>query len=156
MECRTILVPVDGSDASVKAAKLATELARASGAKIEYLYVADMEHAFLEGHGRDGSVLEMTVAEGRQVLDSVMMDTPSDVPARARCVSGSPRKEIMRSIEEDECDMVVMGSRGVQGLKAVFVDSVSSYILKHARCPVTLVKADDTEEIEEFANLLGI
>ncbi len=156
MECRKILVPVDGTDASIEASKLAIELAKAAKATIEYLYVADMEQAFINGRRRDSSALEMTVAEGRQVLDNAMMDTPSEVPARARCVSGFPRKEIMRFIDEDECDMVVMGTSGDQGFKAVIMDSVSSYILQHARCPVTLVKADDTEKIEDLADLLGI
>ena len=52
--------------------------------------------------------------------------------------------------------MVVMGTSGTQGLKAVLLDSVSSYVLKNARCPVTLVKADDTEKIDDLADLLGI
>ena len=155
MDCEAILVPVDGSGSSRRAAETAIELARASEARIEYLYAADLKDTLSQA-GQDSraqhhSVLEMAVEEGRQILNDMLEMTPADVPARGRCVSGDPAKAIMRSLEEDGCDMVVMGTRGLGALQAAFLGSVSSYVLLHAKCPVTLVKADDGDEaFEEF------
>ena len=151
MDCEAILVPVDGSGSSRRAAETAIELARASEARIEYLYAADLKDTLSQA-GQDSraqhhSVLEMAVEEGRQILNDMLEMTP----ARGRCVRGDPAKAIMRSLEEEGCDMVVMGTRGLGALQAAFLGSVSSYVLQHAKCPVTLVKADDGDEaFEEF------
>ena len=153
MDCEAILVPVDGSGSSRRAVETAIALARACEARIEYLYVADLKDTLHQAEGRNQhhSVLEMAVEEGRQVLNDVLESTPADVPARGRCVSGDPPQAIMRSLEEDGGDMVVMGTRGLGALEAAFLGSVSSYVLQHAACPVTLVKAEDGDEIfEEF------
>ena len=115
--------------------------------------MADLKDTLHQAEGRNQhhSVLEMAVEEGRQILNDMLEMTPADVPARGRCVSGDPAKAIMRSLEEDGCDMVVMGTRGLGALQAAFLGSVSSYVLQHAKCPVTLVKADDGDEaFEEF------
>lgn len=145
MECKLILVPMDGSNSSARAAAIAAELARAVGAALEFLYVVDIENALanIGAAGRNGhpSVLEDAVGIGRQVLDQALEQSPADVPAKAHCVSGQPREAILRRAADSRAELIVMGSRGLGALRSALLGSVSSYVLEHARCPVVLVKS---------------
>ncbi len=141
MECRKILVPVDGSENSLRAAELAVEMANVYGAGIEYLYVVDLEGVLAHRKSTENSVLEEAVAAGKEVLNKVLETTPSAIPARGRCVSGDAPQAILQAAVEADADLIVMGSRGLGAFRAAILGSVSSYVLEHATCPVTLVKA---------------
>ena len=141
MECRKILVPVDGSENSLRAAELAAEMANVYGAGIEYLYVVDLEGVLAHRKSTENSVLEEAVAAGKEVLNKVLETAPSAIPARGRCVSGDAPQAILQAAVEADADLIVMGSRGLGAFRAAILGSVSSYVLEHATCPVTLVKA---------------
>ena len=142
MDCRKILVPMDGSDSSLRAAEQALEIAAVYGAELEYLYVVDLEGVLANREAVQGnSVLEEAVEAGKAVLDQALDRTPVGLPARGRCISGSAAKAILKAATEDQADMIVMGSRGLGAFRAAILGSVSSYVLEHAKCPVVLVKA---------------
>ena len=54
--------------------------------------------------------------------------------------SGGPRDEVLRVAEEEKCDFIVLGSRGLSPMKRVLVGSVSSYVVTHASCNVIVVQ----------------
>ena len=142
MDCRRILVPMDGSDSSLRAAEQALEIASIYGAELEYLYVVDLEGALTHREAVQGnSVLEEAVEAGKAVLDQALDRTPAGLPARGRCISGSAVNALLKAAAEDQADMIVMGSRGLGAFRAALLGSVSSYVLEHAKCPVVLVKA---------------
>ena len=141
MECRKILVPVDGSENSLRAAELAVEMANVYGAGIEYLYVVDLEGVLAHRKSTENSVLEEAVAAGKEVLNKVLETAPSAIPARGRCVSGDAPQAILQAAVEADADLIAMGSRGLGAFRAAILGSVSSYVLEHAKCPVVLVKA---------------
>lgn len=112
MDCRKILVPMDGSDSSLRAAEQALEIAAVYGAELEYLYVVDLEGVLANREAVQGnSVLEEAVEAGKAVLDQALDRTPVGLPARGRCISGSAAKAILKAATEDQADMIVMGSR---------------------------------------------
>ena len=58
----------------------------------------------------------------------------------ARVEGGDPANRILESIGEDKIDCVVMGSRGLGGLKGLFLGSVSHKVANHAPCTCITVK----------------
>lgn len=53
--------------------------------------------------------------------------------------TGIPHDEIIKTSEEKDVDLIVLGSRGLRGFEKILVGSVSSYVVSHARKPVLIV-----------------
>lgn len=138
-----ILVPVDGSADSVRAAALAGVLAKAVGARVSLAHVLDADSMPLVGapalsKEELGSAIaqdtERTVRGAIDALQQAGID-PSTVTLR-----GKPGEEIVRHAREQVVDLVVMGSRGLSPLGQVMLGSISSHVLQNATCPVTVVR----------------
>ncbi|MGG6240064.1 universal stress protein [Nodosilinea sp. AN01ver1] len=65
-------------------------------------------------------------------------------PSRVNAVlrEGDPKDVVIRVAEEVDADLIVMGSRGLQGLKAILENSVSQYVFQLSSRPMLLVKDD--------------
>ena len=62
---------------------------------------------------------------------------------------------ILRVAERDEVDLIVLGSRGLRGVKELFLGSVSSGVLHHADCPVLIIQGENAPGgTEAFTNVL--
>ena len=49
-------------------------------------------------------------------------------------------REIMKILENEKVDLIVMGARGISGIKKLFLGSTSEAVVKKATCPVLIVK----------------
>jgi nucleotide-binding universal stress UspA family protein len=56
-------------------------------------------------------------------------------------VSGAPADMIVRDIERSHTDLVVLGARGLGGIRRLLLGSVSEAVLTHATCSVLIVRA---------------
>lgn len=61
-------------------------------------------------------------------------------PCRTRVLSGHPARTIVRAAQREGVDLLVVGSRGLTGVKAVALGSVSHAVAQSATCPVLIVK----------------
>ena len=64
---------------------------------------------------------------------------PSLMIEKRQC-TGRPADEIVRISSEENFDLIIMGSRGLGGIKQFFLGSVSDRVADEAKCPVLLVK----------------
>jgi nucleotide-binding universal stress UspA family protein len=139
---RRLLVPVDGSPASVRAAALAADLARAIGGEATLLHVYDRggitalglealsaEEAEEEKLRLAGDVFEGALAPFRE----------RGLAADRRVVLGLAAEEICGVARSGSYDLIVIGSRGASG-RHFFTGSVSERVLQYAPCPVTVVR----------------
>lgn len=141
---RHVLVPTDGSDASVAAARVAFRVASAFGARVDVLYVIDMllcEELRRFDEREEQEVLHELHQHGEryvQVLREEAERQGLDVATDVR--RGDPFEEIVAHAHEHEIDLIVMGHVGRRPSARVLLGSVAERVLEFAPCPVLVVK----------------
>lgn len=144
MHLRSILVPVDGSKGANSAATFATTLALASGAEITLLHVFDNPSAACIGlHQLPQAEFDQTIQRVAQGSFGAAREAIADVGAptvHTKVTLGDPGKEIVAIATSDRFDLVVMGTRGLSPMKELLLGSVSETVMRHAPCPVTVVR----------------
>jgi nucleotide-binding universal stress UspA family protein len=133
-----ILVAVDGSERASAAQRLALDLARRYGATL------CLVHAFphvsdLLGTPQYEHVLAARSIIGQAVLSAARGQIGDAVPIETQLIEGPPAPAILRVAQEDECDLIVLGSRGRSQLSGLLLGSVSSAVAQRAHCPVLIV-----------------
>ena len=141
-----ILLPVDGSEVSLKAVRLAISLLQQglSGSVV----LANVQEP--------ATLYEMVVAPDTEILESVSTAAGVDTLAPAvtllinagvvyerEIASGDPAHTIVDIVERYSCDLVIMGARGVGAFRNALLGSVSNEVLRAAPVPVMVVKLDE-------------
>lgn len=138
MNIKKILFPTDFSHTGDAALALATALARDSGATILIVHVEEPPVAYGGGEMYYG-MPEPALEEIKRMLHAI---TPSDpnVKYEHRLITGDPASAIVRLAEEENVDMIVMGTHGRTGLSRLLMGSVAESIVRRASCPVLTYK----------------
>lgn len=139
MEIKNILVPVDGSEGSDRAITHAISMAEVCNAKLNFLYVANINQLAINACLSD-AILEAVTKAGNVILDRAMEMVPSGIEKEAYSETGSPAVVILDFAASNDIDLIIMGSRGLGIVKGVLLGSVSQYIVEQAKCPVLVVK----------------
>ena len=143
-----ILLPTDGSKFAEKAAKHAIWIASRSGAEIIVLNV--IETSSLVGLPAEDLIVkikEMLKEEGRRSLERISeMITQSEDESKIKDLKitltteeGSPADSILKTIENENIDLVVMGTSGKHGLDRFLLGSVTEKVVRSSTCPVLAV-----------------
>lgn len=147
-----ILVPTDGSEHSMKAAKFAGSLARALGARVSAITVLDEQAVIAGAWAGTGSAMPggMTVESTRGNLEDGARtnELPKTVEAVGKLdtavseaiVWGHIATAVCTYADEHNVDLIVMGSHGRSGIKAALLGSVSHGVVNRAGCAVTVVR----------------
>jgi nucleotide-binding universal stress UspA family protein len=138
-----ILVAVDGSDSSRKAARFAHDLAQQTQARITLLFVLEpprvvplgfLDSEIISGERRSPQELEQV----RRLLDQLAADLPR---AQVQTVVeiGAPADTIVEQAGRLGADHIVVGARGLSAGGKWLLGSVSDRVIQHAARPVTVV-----------------
>jgi nucleotide-binding universal stress UspA family protein len=135
---RKILVAVDGSRPAARAIDAAADLAQRYGASVCLL------HAFphvsdLLGTPEYERLLEARSLIGRALLEAARTQVGSLAPCEVQLIEGPAAQAILRVAEEEQFDLVVLGSRGHSQLGGLLLGSVSNTVAQRAKCPVLIV-----------------
>jgi nucleotide-binding universal stress UspA family protein len=144
-----ILVPIDGSKVSQKAAKYAVELAKQTGASLTLLSVIDKR--FLVDQAVSASASPTHVKESvedylRQSAQSatdaiIKLCEGNRVQCKAVIRKGHPVEEIVSEATRSKVDLIIMGSHGKSALKAAVLGSVTYGVMhKDTKVPVLIVR----------------
>ena len=143
-----ILVPVDGSDESFKAAQYAMDLAKKDKeAQLIALTVNETPSSFL-------SIIEPSALEKWREhinaqseasfnrISTYGLDIDSQVQLRAQIIDSaqSAYAAIVDYAEKENVDLIVIGTRGKTGFKRILLGSVALGVATYATCPVLVVK----------------
>ncbi len=141
-----ILLATDGSEESRQAAQAAAELSKDTGSEVHVTYVLPSPTE-LRGHhlySREvmRSVSEQAEEEGRSFLEDQAQQLRSSggKVAETHLKAGEPDKEIVKLGEELNAGAIVIGSRGLGALKRALMGGVSESVVRHAHCPVFVVR----------------
>jgi nucleotide-binding universal stress UspA family protein len=145
---KKIIVPIDFSDQSEYALKVATTLAKKHGSEILALHMLELNQAMLtssEGFHPEQMVFLLKLAEKRfkEFLNKPYLTGVSITPIIKHYKVFSELNEVAK---EHGAELIVMGSHGVDGLKELFVGSNAEKVVRNADIPVLIIK----NEIENF------
>lgn len=142
----TIVVGVDGSEASARALAWATHEAELRQASLHAVWAWDY---MAGGSAWPGAAVEVTWDEDQQA-EAVRESLEAAIAAgteghelpdgRMTDIMGNPAAALMDTAEADGADMIVVGSRGRGGFKRLLLGSVSEQCATHAHCPVVVVR----------------
>jgi nucleotide-binding universal stress UspA family protein len=137
---KRILIAYDGSAHSQRALECAQDLAKQYGAQLVLVHAF---HPIPREWGRP--FLEEAETHAIKAGEGVMQEAKSrlgstNLQVVTEMLEGPPAEAILRVAEARECDLIVMGSRGLGELRAVLLGSVSERVLHHSTVPVLVVK----------------
>lgn len=137
---KKILLPVDGSDYSMDAAKQAVMLAKLCCAQVILVHAREKVPDYV------GAPYYQEMLDKILQRTAILLEPFSELLAghgiafEERVLEGDPAQCIRTAAEVERCDLVVMGTRGVSDLEGLFLGSVSHKVLQTAPCPVLLVR----------------
>ncbi len=144
-----ILVPYDGSAPSRRAVEYALRIATAVGrpaVELHLLNVQDTDLSIADYFDRDAVEVAARIVAARRESGAKLLETParsvesSGVRVVQTVLLGDPAAVIGSYADDQNCDMVVMGTRGLSPVGGLFLGSVTSKVIHLVKVPVTLVK----------------
>lgn len=144
---KQILVPVDFSVVAEKAIEYALPFAEQFGAKLTLAYVVDLTLKPV-GYRFEEPEVSAYNATAQQMLDAVVRNCiPTTLPERPATAirAGIPWLEICNVAKEIEADLIILTTHGYTGLKRVLLGSTAERVVRHAPCPVLVVREKEHE-----------
>lgn len=165
-----LLYTTDGSDSSIAGAEFLKRFAFRSEDQITFTHVIN-----LFPFNREASIAYTHIEKIKQELAPQILDVTIEAlgPVKARIstaiLSGYPGDAIIEAVKEHDCDLVVMGTRGLKGIKSFLLGSTARTVTINSQVPVLvihpvvqqdeeklkiLLAADGSYESEQVMNLL--
>ena len=149
-----ILLATDGSEDAAFAARTAVNLANKTGSELHVVYVEEVPRRLstsvstsLEGMidpEFEEQMRQHAQAAASQLLEEQVQkikEVGGEI-AQAHPRFGRPHAEIVHLAEELDAGIVVVGSRGEGGVRRALLGSVSDSVVRHAHCPVLVVRQE--------------
>jgi nucleotide-binding universal stress UspA family protein len=146
-----ILLATDGSEEAELALLTAVDLAKRTDSELHVLHVGEpgpeitLNPAFAINRQLWEETLREIEEEARKVLDGQLkrIEEVGGTVAEAHLkIGGRPDRRIVELAEEIGTGLIAIGSRGLGGMRRVLVGSVSDSVVRHAHCPVLVMRAE--------------
>ena len=154
MQIRSILLPTDFSDCANYALSYAASLARTFGASIICVHVIE---PMVPTVGYSGMTEPLPIAD---ITDQLEDSAERELPKLGNCdecaglqveeviAHGEAASEIVRVAKDRNVDLIVVSSHGRTGLGRILFGSTAEAVVRHASCPVLVVKPPQEEVTE--------
>ena len=158
---RRILIAYDDSDTSKSALKTAEKLAKINDSTLTVVYVENGSSNTMATqsmmHDQEGNPPHLAVNDpitdnpdqdyyyqpGKtpdQIIQSAESLLSNMIEADFQILSGKPSNQIIDYSKENGIDLIVVGNRGISGVKKLFMGSVSKKVVNEADCQVLVIK----------------
>jgi nucleotide-binding universal stress UspA family protein len=148
LQMKSILVPIDFSPSSEKALAYAVAFARQFGAKLTLLHVVEPV-ATPDFAGSFPWMMEndKVMAECQRHLDRVLKDLQieSNLLEKVLVRQGRSFHEIADAARTLKADLIILSTHGYTGLKHALLGSTTERVVRHAPCPVLVVREQEKE-----------
>ena len=140
-----ILIPVEGEEREERMLQHAIEHAQNHNAELHDVHVMEgrigAKRANSGDKGADGPHADKV--ESERILDSIESQIPDGVVLVRAQLGGDVADEILGYIDEEDIDLVVMGTHGRSGVRRMLIGSVAEEVVRHSDCPVLTVPLGD-------------
>jgi nucleotide-binding universal stress UspA family protein len=148
-----VLIPVDGSDSSRNACKYGTQLVNSRYPKIYLLNVWEPVNMTIGGEMAE-KLRKNAEARSMAMLEEYKkLLEPCDMDVELISRSGRPDYVILNVQDELDCDLIVIGSRGLSVLENVIMGGVVTRVLEGATCPVLVTRNLRLKYLEDACGL---
>ena len=151
-----ILLATDGSDEATLAAQTAVDIADKTKSELHAVYVGELDYGYPSydpSYDRSFTVpdfeymqqiQENLEQEARKALDAEVerVKAAGGRVVEAHLSMGSPHAEIVKLADDIGAGLIVVGSRGLGGIRRALIGSVSDSVVRHAHCPVLVVREE--------------
>lgn len=149
---KKLLVALDGSRSADRALTQAVELARATGAHVEAIFIADSTEVAVDvGYTDVSRIHDALLAGGRATLDaaSKRMDelgiANTTQLLEQPVAPGQIAATIVTEAEAHDIDLIVLGTHGRRGLSRLVMGSVAEAVVRSTFKPVLLIRSEAEE-----------
>jgi nucleotide-binding universal stress UspA family protein len=148
MPLNNVLVAVDGSETSLEAARAGLAVLAVDAPVVIVTVVETSDPTLVTGSGMAGGVMsadeldaldESRLAEGEATLVAAAAAL-ARTDAESLVVRGDAGAALCDLARERDASAIVMGSRGLGGIKRALLGSVSDYVVRNAHCPVVITR----------------
>jgi nucleotide-binding universal stress UspA family protein len=139
----TILLATDGSKEAELAASTAADLSAKTDSELHVIHVGEVPFVYHpERHGGYHVEYEKAESQARQLLEAQVekVRAAGATVAQAHLKMGKADEEIADLAESMGAGLIVMGTRGHGRIRRALMGSVSESVVRHAHCPVTIVR----------------
>lgn len=152
MHLRSVLMPTDFSECAEGALPYAADLARSAGARLVCLHVVE---PLMPAVGYAPVAEPLPAADVTGALEESAEKELPKLARREECAGleveeliahGSAAAEIVRVARERNVDLIVISSHGRAGLGRIIFGSTAEAVVRHAHCPVLVVKPGHSQE----------
>ena len=167
---KKILVAIDYSTTNKKVFEAALSLAQTTGASLMLLHVLPFEPKIypspfiyygLEAESIDESTLifyqqhwQRLEQEGLELLQSLSIEaSQAGVKTEFTQSLGHPGRNICELAQTWSAELIFVGSRGLTGVKEMFLGSISNYVTHHAPCSVFIVRENEDVNLDSQSSL---
>jgi nucleotide-binding universal stress UspA family protein len=143
---KKILVPMDFSDLSKDALPLATFLAAQFKAEVVLLHIVEkFPIGYLMGRELTSHAIVPLIKQAEADLERAAADLAKSIGVKisAAVREGRPHEEICEAAKALAADLIVLTTHGYTGLKHVWLGSTAERVVRHASCPVLIVRERD-------------
>ena len=145
---KNILVPLDGSEYSIKALDYASIMAKGFNSKLIALYVVPSSiryNLFLNKENAEinfpfNQIIQVSYIEAQKWLRDITKKRDIEIVTEVIIAEESIVSEIIEFAEREKIDLIIMGTRGRTGFKKILLGSVASGVVNFAHCPVLVIR----------------
>lgn len=135
---KKILLGVDGSKNALRATDHAIQLAKLTGAKVDLINVIDFDEARSEMIQTSDS--ELAEVRKQRYQPAVDLLKENEIEHEVFVFYSNPGLAIVEHANDNDYDLVIVGSRGLNKIQEMFLGSVSHKVIQKSKCPVLTVK----------------
>jgi nucleotide-binding universal stress UspA family protein len=137
-----ILLATDGSREAELAARTAADIAQKTDSELHVVHVLASPLATHDPSSFEPEVWARLELRERKTLEDVVgkIESSGGKVEGSHHTTGRPAAEIVALAEEIGAGLIVMGARGVGGIRRALTGSVSDAVVRHAHCPVLVVR----------------
>jgi nucleotide-binding universal stress UspA family protein len=148
-QIKKILVPVDFSECSRKALQYAIPFARQFNAELTLVHVVQVNYYVGDFGTVDMALLEteMRKSAEKQLSDLAAREVGQELRSETVLRTGRIVSEIVEVAKQTKADIIIISTHGHTGLKHVLLGSVAENVVRHAPCPVLIVRQQEHDFI---------